>query len=102
EICLLETSSAYNKAGRAKVSFDQHKAMFALLAMLKNTAHKFQYATCDWLKKIKFLFIHTHSDIIRIWSLSTTEPGVYIMIKEIKMPSPQDFNKKADQMEKFM
>ncbi|KAG2224802.1 hypothetical protein INT45_005326 [Circinella minor] len=102
EICLLETSSAYNKAGRAKISFDHHKAMFALLAMIKNTAQNFQYATYDELKKMKFIFIHAHGDAIRIWSLSSPEPGVYIMNKELKMPSPKDFYKKVDHMNTFM
>ncbi|KAI8145751.1 hypothetical protein BJV82DRAFT_499539, partial [Fennellomyces sp. T-0311] len=35
EICLLETSNAFMKAGKAKVSVDHHKAMFALLATVK-------------------------------------------------------------------
>ncbi|KAI7852941.1 hypothetical protein BDC45DRAFT_536784 [Circinella umbellata] len=102
EICLLETSSGYNKAGRAKISFDHHKAMFALLAMMKNTAQSFKYATYDELKKIKFIFIHAHGDAIRIWSLSSPEPGIYIMNKELKMPSPKDFYKKTDHMNTFM
>ena len=38
EVCLLEISSAYNKAGQAKISFNHHKAMFALLAMIRTTA----------------------------------------------------------------
>ncbi|KAI9274792.1 hypothetical protein BDA99DRAFT_432212, partial [Phascolomyces articulosus] len=95
EICLLETSIAYNKAGRAKISFDHHKAMFALVAMIKNTAQNFQYETYDELKKIKFIFIHAHGvDAIRIWSLSSSEPGVYIMNKELKIPSAKDFYKR--------
>ena len=30
DICVLETSNAYQEAGRAKISFDNHKAMFNL------------------------------------------------------------------------
>ena len=58
EICLLKTSNAYNKAGRAKISFDHHKAMFALLSMIRNLVQDYQYAGYEYIKQMKFYFIH--------------------------------------------
>ncbi|KAI9275460.1 hypothetical protein BDA99DRAFT_431081, partial [Phascolomyces articulosus] len=57
------TSNAYNEAGRGKVSFDHHKAMFALLSMIKNMANEFQYASYEEVKNMKFFFIHAHGKL---------------------------------------
>lgn len=62
EICVLETSNALNEAGRAKVSFDHHKEMFALLSMIRNQAQGYQYASYEDIKEMKFYFIHPHSE----------------------------------------
>ncbi|KAG2227652.1 hypothetical protein INT45_004694 [Circinella minor] len=39
EICVLEISNAYKEAGKAKVSFDHHKGMFAWLSMIRNVGY---------------------------------------------------------------
>ncbi|KAI7847468.1 hypothetical protein BDC45DRAFT_491661 [Circinella umbellata] len=102
EICLLETSSAFDKAGRPKISFDHHKAMFGLLSMIKSIAQEYHHATYKELKKMKFIFIHAHGDSIRVWSLYSPEAGVYIMNKEFKMPSPVLFEKKEEHLYDFL
>ena len=64
EICILETSNGFNRAGESKVSLDHYKPMFALLAMMKSTAYEYQYAAYDHFKKqIKFIFIHAHGTL---------------------------------------
>ncbi|KAI7860029.1 hypothetical protein BDC45DRAFT_495507 [Circinella umbellata] len=102
EICLLETSNTFDEAKKAKVSFDHHKAMFALLLMVRNTAQEYQYAGYEDIKEMKFYFIHAHGNTIRVWSMSTPEEDVYIMTKEIRMPAPNKFSKKAEQLFDFL
>ncbi|KAI9273085.1 hypothetical protein BDA99DRAFT_433040, partial [Phascolomyces articulosus] len=101
EICILETSNAYDDAGKAKVSFDHYKAMFASLSMIRNTAQKYRYV-CYGDKEMKFYCIHAHGDAIRVWSMSTSEENVYLMTKEIKTASPKNFNKNAEKLYEFL
>ncbi|KAI7858492.1 hypothetical protein BDC45DRAFT_434027 [Circinella umbellata] len=98
EICLLETSSAFDKAGRPKISFDHRKAMFGLLSI----AQEYYHAMYKELKKMEFIFIHAHGNSIRVWSLYSPEAGVYIMNKELKMPLPVLFEKKEEYLFDFL
>ena len=127
EICLLEISNAFDEAGRPKISFDRHKAMFGLLSMIKSIVQEYHHATYKELKKTKFIFIHTHGKLslssllylyihpiydiinminlrysIRVWSLYSPEAGVYVMNKELKMPSPVSFEKKEEHLFDFL
>ncbi|KAI8145745.1 hypothetical protein BJV82DRAFT_678530 [Fennellomyces sp. T-0311] len=77
EICLLETSNAFMKADKAKVSFDHHEAMFALLAMVKKTAQKYPFATYDELSKMKLCLFMLTVHAIRIWSMRSPEKTLF-------------------------
>lgn len=60
ELCLLETYKALRKSNNAKVSFDHHKGMFALLSMLKRVADRCNYATYDQFSNLELVFLHAH------------------------------------------
>lgn len=60
EVCLLETSKAMKKAGKSKISFDHHKGMFGLLAMMKRLAHHYELASYETLSNVKIFFLHAH------------------------------------------
>jgi hypothetical protein len=40
-----------------KITFDNSKGMFALLAMLKNIADKYTFASVDEFRKLKLHFV---------------------------------------------
>lgn len=57
EILLLETSGRYRNKDERKISFDNTKGMFALLAMIKTVADMFNFAFVDTFKKLKIYFV---------------------------------------------
>jgi hypothetical protein len=57
EILLLETSDCFQNKDERKISFDNVKGMFALLAMIKTVADRFSYASAESFQKIKLYFI---------------------------------------------
>lgn len=67
ELCFLETSNAFDQAGKAKISFDHHKAVFALLSMVRNMANEYQYASYEDIKEMKFHVIHAHGKFISLF-----------------------------------
>lgn len=66
EICLLKTS----KTTRAKVSFDHHKGMFALLSMLKWVANQYAMAEYTHLSSLELYFLHAHGNTKDWWLLT--------------------------------
>ncbi|CEP18244.1 hypothetical protein [Parasitella parasitica] len=78
EALLSEVSwSYYSKNSKGKTSFDHHKAMFGLLAMIRTIAGLYQYSSLDSFFKTKAPFrpyMHT--------TMSTPVPDVYVMSKE--------------------
>lgn len=60
EVWLLETSKAMKKAGKSKISFDHHKRMFGLLAIMKRLAHHYELASYETLSNVKIFFLHAH------------------------------------------
>ncbi|CDH56138.1 hypothetical protein RO3G_05723 [Lichtheimia corymbifera JMRC:FSU:9682] len=102
EICLLETSKAFQKATKSKISFDHHKGMFALLSMLKRIANAYNLSNYDQLSELELLFLHAHGDEVRVWGLSTPQEGVYIMSKRLKIKMPNKFSNKAEELSSFV
>lgn len=58
EVLLLETSGSFENKDERKISFDNVKDLFALLAMMETVADKFNYASADLFQKAKLYFIH--------------------------------------------
>ncbi|KAI8143394.1 hypothetical protein BJV82DRAFT_514846 [Fennellomyces sp. T-0311] len=88
ELLVLETSRAYNKAEKTKSAYDHHKAMFALLAMVKALADKYPMAYFENIAAIKVFFLHVYDDKMRLWSMSTPRKDVYIMRREFSVHVP--------------
>ncbi|CAO3614937.1 unnamed protein product [Mucor hiemalis] len=57
ELMLVETAGAFGKEDLIKISFDNSKGMFALLAMLKTFADRYTFASCESFKKVKLLYL---------------------------------------------
>ncbi|KAI7880819.1 uncharacterized protein EV154DRAFT_540078 [Mucor mucedo] len=94
EILLTEVSSGYGKNEAGKISFDHHKAMFGMLAMIRTVAQLCETASINTFAKLKIHFLHAHGTAIRHWSMSTQAPGIYIMIKEQRVDVPISFSEK--------
>lgn len=58
EVLILETSSSFNKSDKVKSSFDHHKALFSVLAMLKTVADEYYLASVNTFSKLKLFFVH--------------------------------------------
>ncbi|KAL9549080.1 hypothetical protein MBANPS3_005370 [Mucor bainieri] len=82
EILLSEVSSSYGENSKGKPSFDHHKAMFGLLAMIRTIAGLYKYGSFEAFSRLKLHFVHTHDRAIRHWTMSTPSPGIYVMNKE--------------------
>ncbi|KAI8150211.1 hypothetical protein BJV82DRAFT_503469, partial [Fennellomyces sp. T-0311] len=102
EILLLEISNGYNKAKNSKRSFDHHKAMLGLLAMLKHIADKYNMASYEDLAEISFYFVHAYEDKIRLWSLYAPMKDKYVMKREWKITAPVKFLKRTEELYPFM
>jgi hypothetical protein len=57
EVLLLETSSSFQNKDERKISFDNVKGMFALLAMMNSAAEKFNNASVELFKKLKLYLV---------------------------------------------
>ena len=57
EVLLLETSVCFENKDEKKISFDNVKGMFALLAMIKFVADRFSYAFVELFQKLKLYYI---------------------------------------------
>lgn len=64
EILLSEVSSSYGENSKGKTSFDHHKAMFGLLAMIRTTASLYKYGSFETFSRLKLHFVHTHGKLI--------------------------------------
>ncbi|KAG1146144.1 hypothetical protein G6F37_000905 [Rhizopus arrhizus] len=69
EVALLETSSHFCSKDKAKSSFDHHKGAYGALAMLKNIADEYCFATAETFSRLKVIFIHAADDKIFLWSI---------------------------------
>ncbi|CEP18245.1 hypothetical protein [Parasitella parasitica] len=102
EILLSEVSSSFGENSKGKTSFDHHKAMFGLLAMVRTIASLCQHSSFDTFFKLKLHFIHTHDRAIRHWTMSTPSPGVYVMNKEQRVGIIDDFGKQKNNTVQFV
>ncbi|KAI8334726.1 hypothetical protein BC941DRAFT_356201 [Chlamydoabsidia padenii] len=98
EIMVLETSSRFGNRDRTKHSFDLHKAMFGLLAMLKTIADQFEYASIESFEQLKIYFVHVSGDVCHIWSLKYNANGSYLFCREDKAKLHQKFEEKDDHL----
>lgn len=57
ELMLVETAGRFGNGDAAKATLYNSKGMFALLAMLKSIADKFDFASCEKFKEVKLLHI---------------------------------------------
>ncbi|KAI8971595.1 hypothetical protein BDF20DRAFT_907297 [Mycotypha africana] len=87
-------SSGYGSNDAGKISFDHHKAMFGILAMIRTVAQLYDKASFNTFTKLKIHFLHAHGNSIRHWSMSTQAPSLYIMTKEQKVIVPVSFFEK--------
>lgn len=60
EVCILEISHALNQANIRKSSFDFHKGLYGLVAMIKTIADTYKCASFSTFSKLKLFFIHLH------------------------------------------
>lgn len=67
EIALLETSSHFHSNDKAKSSFGYHKGAYGALAMMKNIADEYCFATAETFCKLKVLFIHAAGKRKKNW-----------------------------------
>lgn len=64
EILLLETSGLFNNTDKVEVNFDHHKGFYGILAMLKNIADEYSFASVDSFGKVKVFFLHAAGNIL--------------------------------------
>ncbi|CEP16520.1 hypothetical protein [Parasitella parasitica] len=102
EILLSEVSSSYGENSKGKTSFDHHKAMFGLLAMLRTIASLYKYGSFETFSRLKLYFVHTHDRAIRHWTMSTPVPGVYVMNKEQRVGVIDEFRKQKNNTVHFV
>ncbi|ORZ04103.1 hypothetical protein BCR42DRAFT_338859, partial [Absidia repens] len=95
EVVLLETSSGFGHGDQTKASFDFHKAMFGLLAMLKSVADQFEGASLGSFRQFKVYFVHAAGNVCRTWSLKYNN-NAYILCREDKVTMHQNFKEKND------
>ncbi|OBZ80111.1 hypothetical protein A0J61_11840, partial [Choanephora cucurbitarum] len=75
EVLLVETIGSFGLDNPGKLSFDNSKAMFGLLAMLKTIVNKYSCASMSSFKKLKLLFLQPGSDALRLWTLAYSKNG---------------------------
>lgn len=90
EILLLETSGCFQNKNERKISFDNIKGMFALLAMMKAVADKFSYASVQLFQRLKLYFIQASDEYIRLWSIQYVSNGTYRFNREDKVAIMED------------
>lgn len=61
---LLSEFFSYGENSKGKTSFDHHKAVFGLLAMIRTIANLYKYATFETFSRLKLHFVHTHGKLI--------------------------------------
>lgn len=61
EVLLVETAGPYLNDNPTKLSLDNSKGMFGLLAMMKTIADKYRYCSKDIFKQLKLLFLQPGS-----------------------------------------
>ncbi|KAI8364175.1 hypothetical protein BD560DRAFT_333440 [Blakeslea trispora] len=64
EVLLAEVVGSFGLNNPSKLSFDNSKAMFGLLVMLKTIADKYSYARIYSFKKPKLLFLQPYYDAL--------------------------------------
>jgi hypothetical protein len=97
-LLILETSSSYNKMSEFKRIFDHHKKTFALLSMLKRVVDRYSMCSFTTVSKLKVYFIHTFDDAMRLCSLRSPGPGIYLMRKKWEVSVPAYFSKREDEL----
>ncbi|KAG1549892.1 hypothetical protein G6F49_009454 [Rhizopus delemar] len=102
EILLSEVSSSYSKNSKGKTSFDHHKAMFGLLAMIRTIAILYKYGSFETFSRLKLHFAHTHDRTILHWTMSTPVPSVYVMNKEQRVGVIDEFRKQKNNTVHFV
>lgn len=109
ELLIPEIASSLYQATQDKISFDDLKAMFGMLTVLKTLAGKQDYGSFESFKKIKIHFIHYSNNsnlhdfglidyVIRHWTMMPPEPGVHIMTKEQRATMPVDIRNMAEEL----
>lgn len=58
EVLLLETSGHFDNKDKVKLSFDHHKGVFDMLAMLKSIADEYHFASTEKFDKVKVFFLN--------------------------------------------
>ncbi|CAO3614877.1 unnamed protein product [Mucor hiemalis] len=84
ELMLVETVGVFGKEDLAKISFDNSKGMFALLAMLKTLADNYTFASCESFRKIKLLYLQPSGSYLRLWQLRYKSNGCYEYVRIAK------------------
>lgn len=64
DILLLETSNHFGCTDKPKINFDHHKDLFGALAMLKNIADEFPFASLATFRQCKVFFLHAAGTVI--------------------------------------
>ncbi|KAI9334057.1 hypothetical protein BD770DRAFT_432311 [Pilaira anomala] len=96
EVFVLETAGAFGMNDQAKVSFDNSKGMFALLAMLKTVADKYNHASVEEFSKLKLYLVQPSDRYIRLWSMQYANHGLYNFVREKKILLGKDFVNKSN------
>ena len=95
EVLLVETIGSFGLDNPVKLSFDNSKAMFDLLAMLKTIANKHSCLRMSSFKKLKLLFLQPGSDALRLWTLAYSKNGKYGYKRVAKAIISEDYEERS-------
>ncbi|EIE90517.1 hypothetical protein RO3G_15228 [Rhizopus delemar RA 99-880] len=101
EVLLLETSSHFGSQDKAKSSFDHHKDLFGVLAMLKTVADEFYLGSVSTFSKLKLFFVHASGKSLYLWSMKFVQEGpAYELWLEGAHEINTSFEEKVEQLPK--
>ncbi|GAA5802685.1 hypothetical protein HPULCUR_008159 [Helicostylum pulchrum] len=103
DILLLETSNHFGCTDKPKINFDHHKDLFGALAMLKNIADEFPFASLATFRQCKVFFLHAAGERLYLWSLSFEPEGpIYELWLERMMLIKPDVDDKPESLPSFL
>ncbi|KAI8378546.1 hypothetical protein BD560DRAFT_366531 [Blakeslea trispora] len=95
EVLLVETIGSFGLDNPGRLSFDNSKAMFGLLAMLKTIVKKYSCLRMSSFEKLKLLFLQPGSDALRLWTLAYSSNGTYEYKRVAKTVISEDYEERG-------
>ncbi|GAN09414.1 hypothetical protein MAM1_0266d08941 [Mucor ambiguus] len=85
EVLLIETAGSFQSKDEYKISFDNIKGMFALLAMAKSIADYFSHASVETFGKLKLYYVQASDEYLRLWPIQYISNGICKYNREDKL-----------------